>query len=628
MREPVVKMIGLLFTAVACFIPFIMKSSNLHLDEREYLVAQTSSPINNIELVNRDRIEELRHSRILNSAHEQSSYSSVFESFTDYISLFASTTQTWNGGWADKILDSPKYFLNFEHRTGLAKGAFNYMAEIRKTWFMLEVLDDKYLDTPRYTISVNLKMSRFDRNSSTFTILANSGDEYFAFVQSQETAINQKTHLYFDLNFSLQIMNISSGQPLDLYSTYDPAYVQILYRIASVNLGVDISGALGAARPLQTSYWNTFLIFLISLMFLFTTMCTLNNGQMNFVLNVGFELMLCFTLFYYHLTCILFELAKFSTPYKVGFYFAGIFLALATFLLMVDSLHYLTVFGNINRGHEVWICITMTGFLFGLIWVAIATPTTIFNPRYKYYLAGFFIFPLLQILITIKRAVNRLLFLARYQGILWFNLAFGACMVRGFDVSVINFKPWTPLIWISFGSVILGAFFMFLQDKHGLLFFLPKSCIPGYIDMRVPIGKVPNEKLLDECPICYFPLGQDPEAMGESMIELQQRVQQAQQNQANQPNDPNQPNQPDQPNQPQEVPRPPVHNQNERQPEPLANAIPAQNIRTDAEPMLKRPDYLMKTPCNHYFHVICLSEWLRTKQACPMCSRVIQYFEG
>jgi len=28
---------------------------------------------------------------------------------------------------------------------------------------------------------------------------------------------------------------------------------------------------------------------------------------------------------------------------------------------------------------------------------------------------------------------------------------------------------------------------------------------------------------------------------------------------------------------------------------------------------------IMKTPCRHYFHAICLQEWMKKKNQCPNC---------
>ena len=36
---------------------------------------------------------------------------------------------------------------------------------------------------------------------------------------------------------------------------------------------------------------------------------------------------------------------------------------------------------------------------------------------------------------------------------------------------------------------------------------------------------------------------------------------------------------------------------------------------------------LMKTPCNHIFHNICLEKWLEFKNECPYCRREIPPLE-
>ena len=41
--------------------------------------------------------------------------------------------------------------------------------------------------------------------------------------------------------------------------------------------------------------------------------------------------------------------------------------------------------------------------------------------------------------------------------------------------------------------------------------------------------------------------------------------------------------------------------------------------------LLKTPEaiILMKTPCNHKFHVKCLQEWMKIKLECPFCRQSI-----
>lgn len=117
-----------------------------------------------------------------------------------------------------------------------------------------------------------------------------------------------------------------------------------------------------------------------------------------------------------------------------------------------------------------------------------------------------------------------------------------------------NYMVCAGVCWILAAQLI----FIILQNRYGSRFFILKRCIPNYHEyyMEVDMTEL-NVKLLGEdCPICLFPLGEepgsvlDPETRNTSLKELKKRI--------------------------------------------------------------------MRTPCNHMFHIVCLEGWMEHKFECPI----------
>lgn len=62
-----------------------------------------------------------------------------------------------------------------------------------------------------------------------------------------------------------------------------------------------------------------------------------------------------------------------------------------------------------------------------------------------------------------------------------------------------------------------------------------------------------------------------------------------------------------------------------------------QNLYEDPDKKLEEPlianesriinKTIMKTPCNHRFHIICLLEWTKIKLDCPICRKKLPPME-
>lgn len=132
-----------------------------------------------------------------------------------------------------------------------------------------------------------------------------------------------------------------------------------------------------------------------------------------------------------------------------------------------------------------------------------------------------------------------------------------------------------------------------LQSKFGNLFFLPKSCIPGYHSYVVPIRKVPKEKLEEDCVMCYGPL----------KFALEQ---------------------------PQTSMSPSVANDGV-----IANTggfsentpqQPGSNPESRQEPLMAKAKTCAVTPCKHYFHEGCFFQWVEIRHQCPICRQPLKFY--
>lgn len=129
-----------------------------------------------------------------------------------------------------------------------------------------------------------------------------------------------------------------------------------------------------------------------------------------------------------------------------------------------------------------------------------------------------------------------------------------------------------------------------IQSKFGNLFFLPKSCIPGYHNYFIAIAKVPKEKLEEECVMCYTALKQ---AVEEQFSE--------------------------QPNvgSPEAVLR---HSEGTTFKDCEAEG------NNGTESLFQKAKRCAVTPCNHYFHVSCFKHWIKVKHECPICRTQLKFY--
>lgn len=123
-----------------------------------------------------------------------------------------------------------------------------------------------------------------------------------------------------------------------------------------------------------------------------------------------------------------------------------------------------------------------------------------------------------------------------------------------------------------------------LQSKHGNLFFLPKACIPGYHNYRIPISQVPADKIDDDCIMCYNPLRYTP-SDDEAVAQVCG------------------------------TPAPPATDD---------GLMAADGYRG----MMTAARRCVVTPCSHYYHEACFDQWLMVKPECAICRRQLKFYVG
>jgi hypothetical protein len=190
--------------------------------------------------------------------------------------------------------------------------------------------------------------------------------------------------------------------------------------------------------------------------------------------------------------------------------------------------------------------------------------------QYSYYLAALHSYPLVHVWNSVRRG-TRNTFTKYLQVYIWWPSAVFAIMLRGYRGNMLNLEH--SYLMTAYILLVLtgGTVLSYYQSVKGPFFFIPTWLKAGHRKMLVSIKNVPHEKLTEDCAICYSILLVDP---ADSQVEM--------------------------------------HDMHEH------------GLR---DSLLKQPNKkLMKTDCNHYFHVGCLTSWIERKQECPLCKASIKYF--
>lgn len=437
-------------------------------------------------------------------------------------------------------------------------------------------MDGPYVDSRRSILVVNLKMSTFNAENSTFTLNKPVNTEHHASAEIILETLEKETVEYFDIAFSLAVHSPNSPQtPVTNLSTLTvPSQASLMISASSQQLGFDLLlSADTSPKPVPSTILAVVVPILVAAAMIasFVCMVLLTEGRnIGFVNNVGFESFGLFSLFYFHLFIVYITLATKLDTYKISYYILSTIFMAKSFMSMVAFFVAISVDnGLIHRGErpKAYYFFAVVSFCISAIFIALLMPKNVFSKNYTKYLTAFYFYPLLQMVIIYYRRKGKKVFDVKYQVMIWGILSLVGIGQRGFHHPFLNLEADIRVVYAAVGCPLLVGFLMHLMSKHGLYFFLPEFLTPDTINYKVPVSKFTQDKLDDFCCVCQGKLKYDPEvAPDEQVREL--------------------------------------------------------NDLSDSA-LFKKSEFLFKAPCAHTFHIVCIEGWLEKQRLCPMCKMEI-----
>lgn len=508
-------------------------------------------------------------------------YYSYFANFTTRLKFIDSPDLDWAGKWKDSSLLRSDTITKLRTNEGPSLAKFSFQPEIHKSWMNITIQEGPYFDSNSLHLSINLKMSQYEKNSSTFTINCNQWDEYFANGTLVEDFYKLTPKNFFDMAFQLTLTSRLTGKPLDL-DNFNQDDVLITYTLKSIMLGLNLKAEMVYASKSVYNSLIGFVVFIGILIMFFVSWSQNYTYEPAFIQNMGFEVAAILMLLYFHFFCISYEIFWMTKDHSLFLLGTTLITMFFNFFWLIETIHFLSVDDMLRRHRpdrrrgELYSCLTFTAVMIIQVFLAVFSRKLMMTPAHKYFLIAFFAYPILQIVITLIRAVNKNVFKFGYHIFNWWPpLLFVALIRGGLLEEYFNLTPWELMVPITGGLLFFGTFIMYLQNRIGVYFFLPGFIIPKAKDLVVPISQVPQEKMDDVCSICYFKITTDPE---QAAVELQEVEQD-------------------------------------------------QDRSAASESMLPKVSEVMKLECNHFFHIPCLKAWLSTKQTCPVCNKAVVYYD-
>jgi hypothetical protein len=291
------------------------------------------------------------------------------------------------GQWTEQN-ERTKLLADFANRRGRIEGVFEYIPGIRKTLLHLTIFDEVYYDSNSVDLTINLKMSKFDEATSTFTLRCSEGDEYFAWAKYTMKSLERQEQNYFDFDMRLAFLNNKSKAPFNMRQIdADLKSLLVEFNFKSQSLGFSLSGDMTTADPHQTKPWLFWgVLFLTFLVFLASFSCVPAIPD-DFIPNVGPETLALISLYNFHLFVAYLQLSRVN-QYYVLFSYMMSFLSLGkSFSTMMTGMYFLArddmyrrnMFAN-NREliaqRERYLAFVILGYLVGLFLLAIYSPTS------------------------------------------------------------------------------------------------------------------------------------------------------------------------------------------------------------------------------------------------------------
>ena len=211
--------------------------------------------------------------------------------FVDGVSL--------TGSWKRNNLQLSDIMSKFDNKEGMSFANLSFDEENGTPWFNLSIGDDIYLDSIRLNLSMNLKMSKFNRENSSFKIEYAKWNENSGNCTISENYNSIDPMSNFDISFEMNILSISTERPLDL-DKYDLNDIRIDYSIKSNNLDIDIKASMHNAIITTSSSWRGIVINLGFFTLLIISWYSLSRVQEHIAINLGYEAIFIETMFIYH----------------------------------------------------------------------------------------------------------------------------------------------------------------------------------------------------------------------------------------------------------------------------------------------------------------------------------------
>ena len=526
--------------------------------------------------------------------------------FVDGVSL--------TGSWKRNNLQLSDIMSKFDNKEGMSFANLSFDEENGTSWFNLSIVDDIYLDSIRLNLSMNLKMSKFNRENSSFKIEYAKWNENSGNYTISENYNSIDPISNFDISFEMNILSISTEGPLDLEKYYLND-IRIDYSIKSNNLDIDIKASMHNAIITTSSSWRGIVINLGFFTLLIISWYSLSCSQEPIAINLGYEVIFIEIMFIYH--CF-FIFAHTIAVAKDHYFFMICLTVIAFFQCSIYQLkamkrieiemRSLDVTGINWTRQEVYAMTWVIGSFVGVFLMAYYT-SKIMVWRYHWaFMLAFFIYPAIQSIVTLVKANRR-------DDINTCDLLVNWCVplaylyfIRGSGNSYSSLKP-HPVIMIYVLVVItlccmivliycicIGCILPVFLSQFIAIDTEPSVSIvisfnqPHYhpqpfdqtqydqprprhrrspsLDISkllVAADRVPADKLRDNCSICFTTLKYDP-------------------------ND-----------------------------DDVCQMSGIDGSNSSLQSLRSKVSHVMQLECKHYFHVTCLKQWLESKRSCPLC---------
>ena len=525
-------------------------------------------------------------SDINNSTPSNNSSNTTITNFTARIKVFEAVAE-FIGTWENRqqISSSSKLFNGFDKNTGMSRMYYLVDTEKNETRIILTLQNDEYIDGKKCYFVVNLTTSSYDNITSTFMLKSNTTDPVKKFaIYYQDIFDIHKSTQYPQATITMRLTSKSKNTPFDISRDTDPTDLNISMEIFSDEMQLNLLSKMRFGVPEETSWLSVAAYFLSCLSLLALNVYAnykFDGRDFDFYTraNLGYvSFMILTTLYfqYFGFFVMLLLMTLSST--------AWVYLMVAFTLVIYTTTSYKTAFviflsryADHPRIQENSLNSPKGRFLvYSMVTIMGSYAVTIFFMRYFLYTIFFIIlstFPLVQVVETAIRN-SKQCFSVYIQICTWWPTLYFGILIRGMSNSLARMRPFPAFGYILFGLLLVGTIINYLQSKLGPTFFIPKRFKAGVHRLIVKIEKLPREIQDSECSICYHSLKLKPSEAEELDATI-----------------------------------------GEKGDSGIQESFISETLKS-----------CMETPCKHYFHEICLQNWVDRRSICPICRTPLKTF--